>query len=759
MFCAVWVFVGSPSIAAPPATSPGATQPQDSGLITPTPDYPAGDPASCKAAHNLVPVLLKEISAQVDPATHAAVRKFVGGEGASVPLPKAWDDCGMALMMQGDPLGASWCGLNAITIQWTPDVVANCGVDLIKLGKNDEALALLNCAYASGDRSPYLFEAMATLYRNIGKKDKTIQWIDLAAASAPDDVFIVVEQSLAHTGAPPPASPPKPPASNADGLDEPLAELEAHARSEIRTIQNLGRKLDTIEKDPQTKKFRDAMLAIHIKTIEKFVNAARDGVKRARLTPEDYQKMFMHGNGTVDAKMFAGYQRTTRNMALLGCIEMYMMFTDELVQVMSGRSVDGPGWHALFWGNVLYMDPVALEQEMKQKYGGAKDHDGEIYSGNAASWGPLDHGLWITYWKAFDDSDKVRKNDEDICDKIKDDKACHDCLVKAEAANCLRVMAAYNEMAAKAKVRYDDSAHHFQLVARGEMMWGQRELADSRDYALRYLPKMKFVAASTRPYAAGQPSEVQGYNRVINVTWKALRERVLKVDHPTWSLAKYVHSEADAFTNDRASEMKNFATEWEAIAHGTKGSQFGGCEGVVKEAMDILAQEEWEDYLKELQSQLSEDFEAKYDPTVHCQSAIGPLTFTIDDTMKTTGEYKVEDALGGGIDLKRSLSTDRGKFAGGEVAAGAEAGEGVLVEGQTSVFVEKNERTGNWDAGFGVQGKLGLGVKAGMNVFGHKIELGIACYPGTVSAKFYARAAFDDAVSLVQAAINGPPAH
>lgn len=736
---------GQPSRVAPPGKA---------DLLLPVLNSPPSDSGSCKVAHELAGRLLKELESQVDPVLRAAAEKYVSGRNSACPIGKAWDDFGLAMLMQGDALAASWCGLNAIGRQWTGQLVTNCAVYLVYLGRSNDALPLLNCAYASGYRSPYLFEALANVYRKKGNKEKTIQWIELAKAEAPDDIMVHVEHSLAKMGAAPPSSPPA--AKGTDELDQAVAELEKHAQRVLQAIQELAARLDQIEEDPRPKQFRDQLLAIQSQSIQREVDNARNAVKRARMTPEEFQKTVGAKAGAFSRDSYKRYMGIMYNQAVLSSIEHYYFVTEHLLRTLSGQDVDGPGWHAMFWADVLYTDPVTLEEEQKLRWDDMR-HRHEISSDEKASWGRLDHHAWMYYYKAFWESDDQRRKDREGCKGIKDAEAQKACYTKAEMAHCSRVRAAYEAMAQEAQERYDGSAHHFDLVARDTMMWGEKQLNDFRNYALRYFKLLKLGTINTSKMAGPPVTEAQMYSRMLNTWWNFLRDEVIKMDHPTHSLAKYLRNEAEWFGRDRQRALDDLAREKGAIETGSGGSvgTTAGCAAVEKRYLDLLAQEAWQEYLKQLQDNLKSDLQAKYDPTAACDGTIGPLSFSIDDTGKSTGTFKVKDKLGEEIDLKRKLSIKDADFAGAAVAAGSGwQGTVINAKAEGSLFMEKNKRTGKWDGGFGISGALGVGYKYEKTIFGQKVGLGLACYPGSVSAKFYARAAFDDAVALVRAAIN-----
>jgi hypothetical protein len=770
--CAAWL--AAPRTVSAQTSAPGTPGIKEaSKLPPPPPAEPPADTASRKLAHDLATKLLKELEPHVDPVVRGAARQYVAAHRADGPPAKVWDDFAVALFLKHDWLAASWCGLNAVTRRWNGQFVTNCAVYLIDLGRADDGLVLLNCAYADGYRSPYLFEALASVYRRRGDKAATSRWIGLAAAAAPDDVNIHVEQSLADTGAPPPSPPP---AQHPDPLNQALAELRQHAQRTAKLIQALATKINRVEEDAEAKKSGELFLTLKYQSIAGNASAAEDAIKRARMTPDEYKRTF--GGGAFDQAGFDSYIAVMRNQAALSCIENYYFMTETLVRTFSGQNMNEAGWLAVFWADVLYMDPIELEQQMKLGLDSGGGHPPALKSNERAVWGRLDNGPLMHYALAVTQSDDRRRKDLHGCGKLVGD-ANAACIIRAEKAHCDRVRDAFNAMLREDTDRYDNSAHRFDLVARATMMWGERQLVEYRDYAQRCLKLVKIA----KPTASAAEAELRMTQGLLNIWWKTLRDEVVKVDHPTHSLAKFLHEEAERWTSDRQDVMKMLAQMKHDIEAGGGGTftSTAGCAQVDKKYLELLAQEQWQEYLESLRDNLKDDFQAKYDATIHCEETIGPVSLSQDDTGKFSGTYSLKHALGEGVDqaiehevdsllgkaggllgkeleLKRTLSLKDMELEGGEVSiASGAAGQGVVAEGEATLFVEKNERTGKWDGGVGVTFKEGLGFKREVSAFGRKFGIGLVCYPGTATAKFYARAAFNDAAALVRASVSGQP--
>jgi len=104
------------------------------------------------------------------------------------------------------------------------------------------------------------------------------------------------------------------------------------------------------------------------------------------------------------------------------------------------------------------------------------------------------------------------------------------------------------------------------------------------------------------------------------------------------------------------------------------------------------------------------------------------------------------------------VNFENGDFAGVSIGSGvSESMGGLTGSADGTVFVGKNPNTGKWDLGLAVTGAAGIGFEKKVNAFGNsEFGLGVACYPGSASAKFYARGFYDDAVTYIVAAANRP---
>jgi hypothetical protein len=436
----------------------------------------------------------------------------------------------------------------------------------------------------------------------------------------------------------------------------------------------------------------------------------------------------------------------------MSCIQFYEAITEQYLQTFSGQHVDTPGWHALFWGEVLQMSPELLEQEQKMRWDDVSAPDA-ISLHPEAQWNWLDHGARIRFQAIFWPSDRTATDEARACAPGPGNEACQ---IRAYRAHCVRAGEAFNSMLDESEAMYDRAANRFDRVASATMLRGERELAGFHEYATKWFAHLKLGGPDAEALRAQGFDERQMYLDGVNQWWGALIERVVDPDYPTDGVAEHLREEAEWFTRDREQTIEYQASRSRDIEHSVP---FGGCTAVEQRYLEILAQEAYEQYLQQLRDNLASNFQVGYNARINCNGTIGPLTLSLDESGDGSFSINFKNSLTGSIDekIKYTIKDGAVEFGGATVGGGVGgAGGGIVGSGDYNVFVGKNPRTGKWDGGASFSGKLGIGAKVKRKVRGREVGLGFACYPGSVDAKFYARAAFDDAVKLVMADINRP---
>lgn len=318
-----------PSGPAPSPQLPQARSPKVA-LEPPTLSEP------CQAAHERAEQLRVELEAALSPQAKAAAEQYVAKPGPGVDAVKAWGDYAAAALLMDDVQVAAWAGLKAAEIRWNGETATNAGVYLYHLGKVEEALQLLNCAYEMGYRSPYLFEALAVIHQTQGNNAQARQAIQQAQQAAPDDTIIETEASFIQTGQPPP---PRPPQRDPDGLDEAVRELEEHAERAVNLMKLQADEIDRSLPDANVRQDQQ----IDADYINSLVQIARDHTRDAR------------------AEADPTLRRARINGALYTCIYGYATITDRLLGFPSLTEVDGSP--LLLWADALGLDAPSLARE------------------------------------------------------------------------------------------------------------------------------------------------------------------------------------------------------------------------------------------------------------------------------------------------------------------------------------------------------------------------------------------------------------
>lgn len=171
------------------------------------------------------------------------------------------------IYLRGNMPLAAWAALTAAIDAWQETFIADAGTMLLALGRSEEGVRFLRCAYETGDRSPYLLEALATGYDKLGKRDDARRTIDEIDSDAIDDPVIDIEKSFLDTGKPPPPSPPA-----TDELQRCLSMLDQHMRKIVVSVRARDRLLDDLLR---TTKGHELNIARFAKLRDSFAASAR----------------------------------------------------------------------------------------------------------------------------------------------------------------------------------------------------------------------------------------------------------------------------------------------------------------------------------------------------------------------------------------------------------------------------------------------------------------------------------------------------
>lgn len=670
----------------------------------------------CDAARSRSEALLAELETSVPASTRTSIEQAAARPGPGVSKAKALGDTAAAYMLVGDLSTAAWAGLKAALAEWKGETVANAGVYLFHLGKNDDALQLLTCSYGAGFRSPYLLEALAVVNHARGGTGEARRYIGEAAQADPNDAIIETEASFINNGGPPPARPPQP---ERDAMDEAIAELEEHAGRAINLIRLQG---DLIDRSIPDAKARD-FAKISIDYISTLVPMLREQARAARSQPP-------------------ASQQTIVNAVLSMAIANYAQISDQILSFATTSQTNGSP--LLFWSDVLGLDPPVLHRE--QEGGWTEAIRWSMHGmGDALSQPPL--------------TEFTKNKDAGYKEFVRRERACDDdpCRVRENARWCAIRRELFRSWEAASRQRHNAAARRFDQVATRRIIAAENEYLQIRDYAVRQLRKMKF------------PAPVQGVSMQqitidgINATIKPIYDKHLSTEDGSSGTVNFLRERARWFEAERASLDEALRLEADDIKT--------TCEPAMRALLELLAQEEWQAYLDHLRDRLSWSVQPQTESSFPCEGSIGPLTIETD--LNKPGEGKMDlkwkgksfsaggnvvfgpggTSVGVGGSVKtQGVTLSGGADASGNAGIGAGGGYGPF-QGKTKVSLtsKRNPWGGGDYLGIKIKGSAGLGLSSRSGRFGVK------CFPSSGSITIYPRAFYEEAVRYLSTP-SSPPA-
>ena len=449
---------------------------------------PAMATPQCQAVRSKAELLLSDLEGTVAAGERKSIEQSAAKPGPGGSASKALGDQAAAYLLTGNLSAAAWGGLKAAQGQWNGETVTNAGVYLFHLGKKEDALQFLTCAYGSGFRSPYLLEALAILHHANGSTGDARRYINEAAQAEPDDVIIATEASFINTGQPPPA---RPPARDPDGLDEGLRELEQHAQRALAVIKAQADEIEASIPDSGTREYQ----RISIDYITKLVDIARDQVRSARAAaPAGRQAMINGALGT-----FVG---------------AYAQITDDMLSFPDTTELYGSP--LLFWADVLGLDSQALHRELQDVEGG-KDEASQ-WSMSTYHGPPLAQPAHVNYFRDKDAGDKDHTDRLRACPAGSDfARSCH---VREDGRWCVAWKQLYQRFESESRQRHNAAARGFDRVATRKIIVAENEYLELRDFAVRQLKKMHFLPARATGGYSMEGVTLQGINASIKPVYE-----------------------------------------------------------------------------------------------------------------------------------------------------------------------------------------------------------------------------------------------
>src|SRR3990170_165970 len=709
-------------LAAAQAPTPKPTRLPEQEKRLPSLDVPRIAPAElpepCQRARERALALLAELEAGLSPQAKAAAELYVAKPGPGVAAVKAWGDYAAAALLADDVPVAAWAGLKAAEIRWNGETATNAGIYLYHLGKVEEALQLLNCAYEMGYRSPYLFEALAVIHQTQGNNAQARQATQQAQQAAPDDTIIETEASFIQPGQPPP---PRPPQRDPDGLDGAIRELEEHAERALNLIKIQADELDrSLPPDSNVRQFQQ----IAADYINSMVKIARDETRDARAATDPTLR------------------RLKINSALGGCISGYAVITDRLLGFPSFTEVDGSP--LLLWADALGLDAPVLARESY--------HIGsdvwEMRGGLGLARGALD--------------DYRRDKDAAYREYTQRLHACngHACQVRETARWCGVWKQLYEVWENASRQRHNTAARNFDRIAARRVIEAENEYLQVRDYAVRQFRKMRF-----RKLPGGYDEE-QVFLQMVNSQILPVYGHVNPSEDihggtVVYSTVLYLQDQALWFEGARSGMDRDLAHEAQQMQN--------ECEPAMRALLELLLQEEWQAYLDHLRDRVAWDIQPKTEPG-DCPPgsfSVGPLSVSADPNKLGEGKFDYKWKKGSfSASGSATVGGDQGVTFGGGVGGSTRGvGIGVATEGGPSIsrgasygpFSGKakvtltskvNPYNNREYLGIKLKGSAGFGLKAG--------KLGADCYPSSGSVTFYPRALLNDAAKYMSTPSTRP---
>jgi hypothetical protein len=667
----------------------------------------AGGPAQCTAAQQTVRLLLPELERSIKPDGMKAAEAYVAKPPPATSPEKAWGDFAAGISLAGERQLAAWAGLKATMVRWNGETVANAGVYVFRLGKPREALTLLECAHASGYRSPYLQEALSTVNHKLGRAAEARTAIDEAQKMAPEDELIEVAASFIKTGKPPPARPaPK------DDYDETLREVQAHADRVLATLKAQATAIQAAVPSLNAMAYYD----IKEKYLRTLVGGLANRIAPLRTAGGEAR---MRDARVNDFSIFAS--------------ATYTQITDTLLDFPNTIGTNGSP--LLFWSEVLSLDPPVLARELEDA---------------GRKWGSDGSGSL-----AQPPQDRYR-SEKSANDRTYDQRrfACKttECTIHVKGDWCLQWKPIHDRWIEGSRQRLNPAARRFDQVATRTMADVEVELLDAQDFSLRQYARMRF-------WQVPGVDMQQQHAQVINSHLKLIYEK--HVASPGRGASGYLGQRAKWFAGHRAHVEREL--EWEGK------SMQQQCAPALRALLELLIEEEWQAYLAHLREKALWGIQGQMEGEFVCEATIGPVTVSIDLDKPGSGKMDIKwspsKKLPGSIKISGTVSEDQefgvnvaygGSHQGdgasgsvgtagadGRVSYGGYRGKGKATLITVSSPYDKRKYTGikiKTSGGFGVGGKNARG----------------ACYPSSGSVTFVPRAILENGVKYINSPSRAP---
>jgi hypothetical protein len=650
----------------------------------------AAEPGACGAARETAKKVRTELEPGISPQARQAAAKTLSASAA-------------AALLSGDLQLAAWAGLAAAEAAWNAKTVADAGVYLHYADRATAALQLLTCAHALGSRSPYLFEALATVHKAQGNAGAARSAIAEAQRLAPGDPLIELEASLIETGKPPP--PVKPDAN--DALGRCIAALERHSQRVLAVRKQNHQRHDRLQNVDHRQKAFAGEAQIH----RDLIRHVREVASLARRAGDALQ----------------------HNLALAQCATAYFSFVTFLLDSYYG---DRSGFELVFWADVLGLDAPAFVRDLPCGSPGNDCGVRVLPSNSLLSRQAEDR-------PHFGREEAVRqyRRDIDACNAIRGDSS--GCRVRARARECATNKVLIEQWADARQQRVNAASRNFDNEARYVISLAEAEIGAAREFAVGLLRDLRKGGAAL-PGPEGKPTDAAGF-----AVWQINQVY-------TQTLLLQPHLLAGGKVEQFLGEQKRwFEREREGIESGimsAKRSHDQMCEPVMLELrMEQLA-EQYQAYLEHLRERMGWGVDRRVDTKFPCSFAIGGLSgkADLDDLGESKFAYELSRGpYAGSVELGK----DGPSFSGS--ASGKIRGVGVSVDsdGAAGASGRYGPFAGKADASFTSavnpwNGRQYLGIRlrgsAGFGIGNKSGSASASCYPSSGEVTIYPRALLED---------------
>lgn len=585
--------------------------------------------------------------------------------------------------------------LTAAIEGWQERFVADAGTILLGLGRNTEGVQFLRCGYESGDRSPYLLEALAEGNDKLGKRADARQAIDEIDSDTIDDPLIAIEKSLLDTGKPPP-----PAASQTDELQNCLSRLDKHMAKIIASVRARNTLLDSLLHTPNQ---RDLYTSGFVHLRATMTAAIRTGNALA----------------SAGAGLTAAVNALRFNGALRDCMNAYATFTSMDINDLLQVSSSSENTNVFFWSTVVGLSPDAYVDDTTHNYTPLE---------RRLAPGPLDS---ISDYKMYQDDLRAAG------------KQAHSMVTPTY---CKAWQAIHDRLATAEKARYDDAANHgIDDAATQWVRTVEAELADTE----------KFFAMEAKQFR----SPLQNWPKIAADNFDRMQAtNVEKLKAFVHARGDEFLSEQRAFRHLLEEEQRNINAVCEKALNPPNFDQLTQDEWqnvLAHFSSDFDSNADCIINIDSAKIEFSEEENAKLSAK---WDAISVKLDLMTDARTTEAKWQWEGKVAGSesaedaedeakVGVTASPILKDHVVVGATVGAQAEQGP-ITVKGSVTLMSDTNPMTGVKEPAVGFSGTAGIGIHGKVG----GIKAGVDCFPGKGSATVYPRGLVQDAVNYLVAA-------